>query len=60
MTKTMTFRLEASKVENAQSILGCKTRTEAIDLALDLVLGNSIIAKGHENMFGKFKEWENE
>ena len=56
----MTFRLEPSKVEKVQSILGCKTRTDAIDLALDLVVGNSIIAKGHDSIFGKFKEWENE
>ena len=56
----MTFRLEPSKVEKAQSVLGCKTRTDAIDQALDLVVGNSIISKGHEGMFGKFKEWQNE
>ena len=60
MTKAMTFRLEPSKVEKVQSILGCKTRTDAIDLALDLVVGNAIIAKGHDSIFGKFKEWENE
>jgi hypothetical protein len=60
MTQTMTFRLEPSKVEKAQSVLGCKTRTDAIDQALDLVVGNSIISKGHEGMFGKFKEWQNE
>ena len=60
MTKTMTFRLEPSKVEKVQSLLKCKTKTDAIDMALDLVVGNSIIAKGHENIFGKFKDWENE
>jgi len=60
MTKTMTFRLEPSKVQRAQTVLKCKTKTDAIDMALDLVLGNSIIVKGHESMFGKFKDWKDE
>ena len=56
----MTFRLEPTKVEKVQSLLNCKTKTDAIDMALDLVVGNSIVAKGHEHIFGKFKDWEDE
>jgi|SaaInlStandDraft_1057018.scaffolds.fasta_scaffold695249_1 hypothetical protein len=60
MTKTMTFRLAPDKVEKVQSLLKCKTKTDAVDMALDLVVGNSLIAKGHDSVFGKFKEWPSE
>ena len=56
----MTFRLEPEKVEQAQNVLGCKTRTDAIDLALDIVIGNSVISKGHDAIFGKFIDWQSE
>lgn len=60
MTKSMTFRLEDEKVEEAVRVLGCSNRTQAIDIALDIVIGNAKIAKGHEGIFGKFKDWQGE
>jgi len=60
MTKSMTFRLESEKVEKAIRVLGCKNRTEAMDMALDIVIGNALIAKGHEGMFSKFSDWPKE
>ncbi|MBF0198859.1 MAG: hypothetical protein HQL32_14175 [Planctomycetes bacterium] len=60
MKKGMTFRLESEKVKKAVSVLGCSNRTEAIDMALDIVIGNAKIAKGHEAMLGNFTDWQEE
>ncbi|MBF0245029.1 MAG: hypothetical protein HQL31_07125 [Planctomycetes bacterium] len=56
----MTFRLEPKKVETAQKLLGCKTRTQALDMALDVVIGNARIADGHRSIFGKCPDWPDE
>ena len=46
------FLLDASKIKRAQKLLGAKTQTEAIDLALDFVISehqkNRLVLKANE------------
>ncbi len=48
-----TFRLDPRKISAAQRILGARTQTEAIELALDMIILREQLVAGTERMFGR-------
>lgn len=47
------FILDPVKIRRARKILGVSTDTEAVDKALELVIGNMEIAEIHRRVAGK-------
>jgi hypothetical protein len=48
-----TFRLDPRKISAAQRILRSKTQTEAIEVALDMVVFRERLVEGTKRMFGR-------
>ncbi|MDO8644413.1 MAG: hypothetical protein Q7S00_05550 [bacterium] len=46
------FILDVQKIKRAKSILGVATETEAIDTALDVLIGNADLLKRHHTLAG--------
>lgn len=47
------FILDPAKIRKAKKLLGVSTETEAVDTALDILLGNAEIADLHRKLSGK-------
>ena len=47
------FILDTSKIKRVRKLLGVATDTEAVDTALDILLGNSEITEIHKKLAGK-------
>ena len=47
------FILDTSKIKRVRKLLGAATDTEAVDTALDILLGNSEVTKIHKKLAGK-------
>ncbi len=47
------FILDASKIRRAKKILGVATDTEAVNTALDILLGNAEIVDLHKKLAGR-------
>lgn len=50
MTRHKHLKLDQSKIDRAKKLLGVKTEQEAIERALDLVLGEEPILKIHRRL----------
>ena len=56
MTKTRKqFILDNRKIHQVQKILKATTETEAVDLALSLVIANSKITAAHKRVMGRLE-----
>lgn len=49
------FILDAEKIHRAQKILGVSTETEAVNTALDILIGNTEISDLHRKIAGRLK-----
>lgn len=49
------FILDDRKVKKVRRALGVSTDTEAVDAALDIIIGNVEIANVHKSIAGKLK-----
>jgi len=58
MTRHKHLKLDQSKIDRAKKLLGAKTEQEAIERALDLVLGEERILRTHKQVerIGGFEE----
>jgi hypothetical protein len=50
MKKDKHLKLDQSKIDRAKKLLGVKTEQEAIESALDLLLGEEPILKAHRRL----------
>jgi len=46
------FKLEQTKLDRARRLLGAKTETEAVEQALDVLLGEEPILRAHRRLKG--------
>lgn len=49
------FILDERKIKRVKNILGVATETEAIDTALDILIGNTNLLKLHNNLAGTLR-----